>query len=397
MTNYIKYLLLASGAILTACTTEKKETETEGLYTELEKVSEPVQHGIALTAIQMKTIGLETGGLTSMKVNGFVKASGMLGLPPNAYSSVTAKAAGIIKGNNKYVEGNYLKKGVVIAYIENPDFIIKQQEYLEAKAQLKLKEQEKERQQSLFDAAAGVTKTLENAEAERAVLEAKFMSLGKQLSYLGIPVEKLTPSSISQRIPLIAPMSGYITKINMHNGMYADATASLMEIVADNHLHLELDVFEKDIASIKVGQEISYFVPAIGNKKYEGEVSVIGKEFDQETKTVRVHGHLHGDKPPFLKDLFINAKIWLNDMTVEVLPEEAVLKEGNESFIYLVASRNEDGKAEFKRFSVVPGAVNEGSIAVSFIEPLPENAEIVTNGAYYVLAQSKAGEIGDEH
>ncbi|AWV98547.1 efflux RND transporter periplasmic adaptor subunit [Arcticibacterium luteifluviistationis] len=388
MTNYIKYLLLASGALLTSCSTEIQETETAEAEEQYHEAA-----SVTLTAKQMETIGLETGGLSSIKLNGFVKASGMLGLPPNAYSSVTAKAAGIIKGNNKYIEGNYLKKGVVIAYIENPDFIIKQQEYLETKALLKLKTLEKERQKTLYDAAAGVSRTLENAEAEVEMLEAKSMSLAKQLAYLGIPIDKLTPNNINQRIPLIAPMSGYITKINMHNGMYADATASLMEIVANDHLHLELDVFEKDIADIKIGQEISYTVPAIGNQTYDGEVSVIGKEFDQEKKTVRVHGHLHGDQPPFIKDLFINAQIWLNDKTVDALPEGAILKDGDSSFIYLLGSKDEEGTASFDKLAVIPGAMNKGFVSVKFIDALPENASIVTKGAYYILAQSKKGEL----
>src|SRR5690606_5903776 len=95
--------------------------------------------GLHLTREQTETNGLEFGELASIKVNDFVKASGTLGLPPNAYSSVTAKSSGIIIGTKKFVEGNYIKKGEIIAYLENPDFIIKQQEYLESKAQLKLK------------------------------------------------------------------------------------------------------------------------------------------------------------------------------------------------------------------------------------------------------------------
>ena len=87
--------------------------------------------GLFLTKDQAKTIGLEFGDLSSIKVNDFVKATGTLGLPPNAYSSVSAKTNGIIKGTTKFVEGNYIKKGAIIAYLENADLIITQQDYLE--------------------------------------------------------------------------------------------------------------------------------------------------------------------------------------------------------------------------------------------------------------------------
>ena len=78
----------------------------------------------------------------------------------------------------------------------------------------------------------------------------------------------------------------------------------IMEIVNENHLHLELDVFEQDISNIKVGQRISYNVPALGNSIYNGKIHVIGKEFNTVNKTVRIHGHLEGKRPKFIKDLF---------------------------------------------------------------------------------------------
>jgi len=52
---------------------------------------------------------------------------------------------------------------------------------------------------------------------------------------------------------------------------------------------------------------------------------VIGKEFNSDAKTVRVHGHVSGEKPPFIKDLFINAKIWLSDETATALPEKSII------------------------------------------------------------------------
>lgn len=96
--------------------------------------------------------------------------------------------------------------------MENPDFIKTQQEYLETMAQLKLKRLDVERQRTLVEANAGVTKNLQNAEAEVAVLEAKSTGLSKQLGYLGISTSQLTTSSIRQQIAIVAPMSGYISK-----------------------------------------------------------------------------------------------------------------------------------------------------------------------------------------
>ena len=350
-----------------------------------------------LTKEQMETIGLEFGDFTSMKVNDFVKSTGTLGIPPNAYSSVTPKAPGIIKGNKKYIEGNYIKKGEVIGYIENQNFILKQQEYLEAKAQLTLKKLNLERQINLVKSNAGVTKNREIAQAEFDIANAKANGLSKQLSYLGISTYQLTATNIKQQIPIYAPMSGFITTIDMHNGMYAEPTKSLMEIISDKHLHLELDVFEKDIAIVKKGHKISYSVPALGNKIYEGEVSIIGKEFDTRSKTIRVHGHLEGEKPQFLKDLFINAKIWLNDNTSDALPEKAIIKDGANSLLFVGKDNPKSKETNFTVIRVITGATNNGYTAVKLLDEIPKGMKVVTKGAYYVYAQSMAGELEHEH
>ncbi len=355
------------------------------------------EEGLHLTKAQAKTIGLELGDFSEIKVNDFVKATGTLGLPPNGYASVSAKSEGIIKGSKVFVEGNAVKKGDVIAYIENTEFIVKQQEYLEAKASWNYKKLELERQRTLVEANAGVPKNLQNAEAEAAILEAKVQGLAKQLSYLGISIKNLTPSNIKQHIPIVAPMSGFISSINLHSGMYVQPSIPLMEIISDDHLHLELDVFEKDIARVAIGQKISYTLPALGDKVYEGEVSIIGKEFNAQSKTIRVHGHLEGERPLFLKDLFINAKIWLNDNTVTALPEKAVISNGESTFIYAAKNNLDADEIEFIQIPVIAETTQNGYTAVKLLEEIPKGMAIVVKGAYYVYAQSQAGELEHEH
>jgi len=399
----IKYFLLLgmlSAFFFAAC--KKNNAETMHVT---EKHDEDATHddhdeneeGIHLTASQVKTIDLAFGELSKMKVNDYVKATGTLGLPPNAYASVTTKLSGIVVESKMYIEGNTIKKGAIIAYVENPSLIQQQQKYLEINALLQKNRLELARQKKLVDANAGVNRSLENAQAEVNVLEARQMGLRKQLTYLGIRVDELTPDNIKQKIPVYSPMSGYITKVNLHNGLFAEANKPLMEIISDDHLHLELDVFEKDIAKVKIGQSISYSIPALGDKMYKGEVSIIGREFNMNSKTIRVHGHLEGERPIFYKDLFLNAKIWLNDQAETALPESAIIRDGESLCVYVSLPEAQDGVFEFEKIRVVTGATNEGFTSVKLLDEIPQGMKIVTKGAYYVYAQSQAGELEHEH
>ena len=411
--NYILIIsALAFSSLLISCGSNQEEreahehngTESEAHekddHSHIDDSEEDGNHedeGVYLTKEQIETIGLKFGDFSFIKVNDYIKATGTLGLPPNAYASISAKSEGIINGTKKFVEGDYIKQGELIAYVENPSFIVKQQEYLVSKANFELKKLDLIRQQVLVDANAGVSKNLQSTQAEVDILEAQTIGLSKQLSYLGISTTNLTPSTIKRQISIIAPMSGYISNINIHNGIYAQPTISLMEIISSDHLHLELDVFEKDIVNIKVGQKISYSVPALGNTNYNGEVSVIGKEFDTKSKTIRVHGHLEGERPLFLKDLFINAKIWLNDNVATAIPENAIIKDGESSFIYAAKVTKVADETEFIKIRVISGATNNGFTAIEPLDKIPLGMKIVIKGAYYVYAQSKAGELEHEH
>ena len=352
---------------------------------------------IHLTKEQIETMSIKFGDFSNVKINDFIKATGTLDLPPNAYSSVSAKANGFIKSTKKYVEGSYIKKGVIMGHLENPEFIQQQQAYLEVQAELTYLHQELERQTRLVNANAGVAKKQQKLQSDVNMKTATLKGIGKQLAYLGINTSNLSPDNITERIAIISPIAGYITSVNMHNGMYVTPQQELMEIVDEKHLHLELDIFEKDISSIKEGQKISYTVPAMGNQVYDGEVHIIGKEFNTENKTVRIHGHLEKERPKFIKDLFVEAKIWLNDQTVQALPEKAIIKDGASSYIYVANDQSNEGEIKFEAIKIVQGSTDNGFTSVKLIDAIPDKMKIVTEGAYYVFAQSKAGELSHEH
>ena len=387
-------------------TTQHSEDDGHNHGAEKDSHSEEDGHGhgeeheegeIHLTKAQIETMNIQFGDFSKIKINDYINATGTLGLPPNALNSVSAKASGFIKNSKKYVEGSYVKKGVIMAYLENPEFIQHQREYLEVAAELVFDNQELARQKTLVEANAGIEKNVQKLQSEVNRKTATLKGIAKQLAYLGIKVANLSSDNIVERIPIYAPMRGYITSIKMHNGMYVTPDVELMEIVDENHLHLELDIFEKDIANIKEEQRISYTVPALGNQVYEGEVHVIGKEFNTANKTVRIHGHLEKERPKFIKDLFVEAKIWLNDQTVQALPEKAIIKDGTSSYIYVTNEQGDGEEAKFEQIMVIPGTTDKGFTAIKLINEIPKGMKIVTDGAYYVYAQSKAGELEHEH
>ena len=353
---------------------------------------------IHFTKEQAAIVKLTLGDFRQAKTTGYIEANGTLGLPPNSYASVNAKTEGIIVNSSKIVEGNKVKKGQIIAYLENPLIIQKQQEFLEARAKLDFLKNEHKRQQELFDANAGALSHVQKAKSDYEMYRAKAAGLKKYLTFLGVNTRSLSGATIKSKVPVIVPMDGYVTKVNYHNGLTVNTNQEIIEVVNDDQLHLELQVFENDVKNIRKEQRISFTIPALGNTIFEGEITGIGKEFSSSAKTIRVHGHVKGDKKPrFIKDLYLQAKIWLNDATGTVLPEDAVVRVGGQNYIYVTKNKLTDTEIQFRKVLVKTGTIQNGTVAVTAIDTIANNEKIVTHGAYYVYAKSISGELEHSH
>lgn len=344
-----------------------------------------------LTDAQMKNIDLELGAFSQIKVTDFVKASGVLDLPPSSTATVHALQEGFIETLNEYIVGSFVKKGATLATLRHPSYIEQQQKYLEITHELDWLSQEMERQRKLSEANGNALKSYQKAQSDYKIKTTQRDGLEQQLKYLGIDITNLKAGTIIPTIRIIAPISGYITDVHAHKGMFVKSEIELFQIIDNDHIHLELDIFERDLAKVKKGQHITFTLPALGDVTYQADVYLISKSFNSENKTVRVHGHIKGKSPALIRGLYADAKIWLNDASVNALPEGAVMRGSDGYFIYVKESK-EDDETHFKQVTVKVGEKSNGMIVVKPLEELGANAEIVIKGAFYLYASLNEGE-----
>ena len=63
-----------------------------------------------------------------------------------------------------------------------------------------------------------------------------------RLAYLGISPDRLTLNHNTSRFTLAATRGGYVTQANLHDGQYVEPTTELMELIDDEHFHIELKI-----------------------------------------------------------------------------------------------------------------------------------------------------------
>ena len=180
---------------------------------------------------------------------------------------------------------------------------------------------------------------------------------------LNISPSNVRAGKMSAVVSIYSPISGSITKVNVTKGSYVSPATKIMEIIDNNHIHLELSVFEKDIMKIKKGQKIDFKIPEASNEMYKANVHLVGTSIG-ENRTIKVHGHLDDESNNnFLTGMFVEAHIITDSTIAKALPSEAVVVVEDVPYVLVLDKKESDTyyfhqeevevKGEYNGFSIV--------------------------------------------
>lgn len=371
--NLIYSFLLMT--LLIACS-GKSEVITNSSMESTENLST-----IVLNEEQEKMMHLETGKLQLMQISGTIPVTGEIELPPANKATVSALIGGRVRSISIH-EGVTVKKGQVLATIENPEFITMQENFLVTKNNVDLLYSEYERAKKLREKEINSEKDFLKIESEYNATKVQYMSLKNQLELLGINTDNLNADNFSQTVLIKSPINGYVQKIAINLGQYVNLSDNLFEIIDNDHLHLNLHVFEKDIHQVQVGQKIHFYTNANPDEMFIANVFSIGKTFDSNTKSINVIAEIADKTNLLIPGMYVNGHIEIASNNSRVIPNESIVKESNQYFVFIEKSKN-----TFEKIQVETGISDENYTEIILGNLLDTNSMIVTKGAYYLSAE----------
>jgi len=378
MKKIIYSILIAQVMLLSGCG-EKKNAETAGFETENS------EGNITITKEQFNNSGMVLGKLEEKSFPVTIQINGMIDVPPENKAVVSATMGGYIKQTPLLI-GDAVKKGQMLVTIENPEFVTLQQEYMQVKQQLAYLQSEYDRQKTLREENITSQKSFLKAESEFKTANAQYNGLKKQLMMLNISPAQVEQGRISSIATIFAPIDGSITKMNVTKGTYVSPASPILEIIDNDHIHLELSVFEKDIMKVKKGQPILFRIPEASEDTFEAEVYLIGTSIG-ENRTIKVHGHLHNESENnFLTGMFVDAGIVTENTTGKAIPSEAVVElEGK--FYVLRTKATMDSGYTFETLEIQPGVSIDGFTEVKNASQFSDSDTFLVKGAFDVLGE----------
>lgn len=358
---------------------------------------------IELTADQMRLGGVATGPVSYRALSQVVTVNGRLAVPAGSQVSITALQGGFVR-SLPLLPGQRVRKGQVLARIENLDLIQVQQDYAETQSRLTYLEAEYSRQQELSAQNASALKVLQQTTADRSAAQARLQGLAQRLRLVGISPRTALQGSFTSYYLVTAPVTGVVTNVLANRGQFVQPADVVAQLTSSEGLYAELTVFEKDLAGLAEGQRVRLQLTTEPGRQRSARVQLINRAIDAD-RSVRVVARLDAADARLAPNTFLEASIDLGSRRVTALPEDAIVRAGDKEYIFLVipdptperVGPNNTGPLTqtFRAIPVQRGVTEKGYSQVMLPESFSvEQSRVVVRGAYAVWAQLNGG--GDD-
>lgn len=364
------YIITIFGLLLlVSCHNDKKNENKTAVQNQ--------ENSIQLSPQQVQNAGLVTGSPEERTVKGILQLQGTVTVPPKSVVSVSIPLGGYIKKTD-LMAGMQVRKGQLLAVVEDMQYIQLQQDYLTAKEKFQLAKSEYDRQKELNAKKASSDKLYEQTATEMQTQRIYMSSLAQKLSLLGINVKTLSASNISKTVAIVSPINGVVSKINVNVGKYIAPTDMLFELMEMSDIVLVMSAFEKDVHLLSTGQTVSAFTNANPSKKIPAKIAYINRSLNDD-RAAEVICKVNQYDNTLIPGLFINAEAEFENEKAMTVPEDAVVRWQGKFFVFAVSGDN-----QYKMVAVEPGTVTDGFRQIKS-SAIDTSSKIVIKNAYTLL------------
>jgi len=341
---------------------------------------------IYFNEMQINNAGIQVGPLETLELGDTLRLQAQVQAPPQSLAQIHLATQAFVKNTYKYV-GSPVKKGEVLGEFYHPLFIQMQQDYLEAKAQFDLLEQEYQRQKNLYSDSASSSKIFQRAQADWLSSKAQLQAKESILRMNKISPEQIKSSKIVEFITIKSPIDGVLTQVNANIGKLCMPEECIFEVLDTSHLHIEIEAFPKDVQHIKKGQKF-YYQQAGSKEIFQAEVILLGASVDPNKRSIHIHAHPQGiAKPILMLNEYLKGFLITQVDTYQVLSKESVFRINDQWFAFV-----SEEKGHFKQIEIKVGKIFKNHIEVLS----PKRSDYVVSGSYY-LQSAMGGEGGHAH
>lgn len=255
--------------------------------------------------------------------------------------------------------GQHVKAGTLLAEVESQELEVLRLELINGEVEAR----QAAEVLALKRTAEGALPAQDVQEAETRMQQARNavdIAKGKWLS-LGLPeaglndLLRLGAKAPKSYMPILSPISGTVIHSDLSVGKVVEPSEHLFEIIDLSRLWVRIDVLERDLHRVAVGQQVEVRLTAYPNEVFPSTVKVVGLHLDPATHLNAVWAELtnpEGREPRLLPGMYGEARVESPPTAGTVtVPTAAFVNDGVDRFVLVEAAKTAE-VSEFLKKSV---------------------------------------------
>ncbi|HEV8400257.1 MAG TPA: efflux RND transporter periplasmic adaptor subunit [Gemmatimonadales bacterium] len=362
-------ITILSALALASCRGKPESEAMAGMNMGADTGAPSARQPVRLSPAQAQAMGVTYTVVQRGPLARVVRTVGQVAAAESRLADVTAKIDGFVEQVFVDATGMVVHRGQPLLTLYSPMLVAAQEELLTAK-----------RLAASVDSSDG--------DAWRQA-QALLQAARRRLAYWDISSEQVErlerTGEVTKTLTLVAPLDGVVLEKMVVPGQSVMAGMKLYGLADLSTVWIEGEVFEQDVAFVKVGALARVELAAYPGRAFTGRVGFVYPTVDEQSRTVRVRVRLPNPggalKPGMYGTLYFDAR--LGDRILSV-PAEAVVMTGERNLVFVVGSAG----------ALEPRDVTLGARAGDRLEVLSglrAGERIVGSANFLVDAESRLG------
>jgi cobalt-zinc-cadmium efflux system membrane fusion protein len=319
------------------------------------------------------------------KLAGDIQVVGTVAFHEDHYAVVGPLVPGRISRVSAGV-GDKIKRGQVMAEIESSDVGQARAELVSAKARFAAADANLKRETDLAEKKISSSREKELARAQWETEQAGVRAAIMRLRAIGLSqsdIEEASKHDLGGRVQMRAPISGTVIERKVTLGQAVERATDAFKIADTTHVWVSLDLYEKDLARVHVGQEVEMRTDSLPGETFRGRVAFVVPVIDEATRTAKVrlefpnpNGALHAGQLVTAR-IVADSKLATNE--VLAVPRSAIEQVEGKTVVFVKA-----GDA-FERRNVLLGT--SGGDRVEVRKGLNPGEMVAVDGAFLLKSE----------
>lgn len=313
--------------------------------------------GLSINPRMTQNLGVRIVKVQNRQMGHAIHTVGTVVVDENHVYAVNPRFSGWVEQMYVRAVGDSVQKGQVLAEIYSPELYSAEQEYL-------------------------IARRLQGTTADPALVAAA----QAKLQLLGVPKDEIV--ALAQRgkakrdIPLIAPASGVVEKLNIHPGSHLSPQTNPYEIANLHRVWVNVAVYAYQLPWIAIGNPVRLRLPAYPDHSWKGHLRFLYPTINHQNRTVTARLSFTNTDGKLRPGSYADATILASPREALAVPSSAVLHTRQGNYVML---RENDG--HFLPVQVALGPEADGWVAIN--KGLKLGDRVVVSAQFLLYSESQ--------